>query len=166
LASLAQCLLPVADHVAAHRLKSRLALSSPFSFVRARFMIDSASPAPAIARLDEAGAHCLPTPVHQPEPAARADQPFGFPLGPVPAAPESETAIDTDPGPAFSLDSGPFFLSVLNGSTDGIKILRRDGTLEFMNANGLCLMGDRRLRADEGQVVGGAVAGGIAVFAD
>jgi signal transduction histidine kinase len=29
---------------------------------------------------------------------------------------------------------------VLNGSTDCIKILRLDGTLEFMNANGICLM--------------------------
>jgi signal transduction histidine kinase/DNA-binding response OmpR family regulator len=133
-------LLPVADHVTAHRLKNRLALSSPFFFVRARFMTDSASPDPAIARLDETGAHCLPAPVHQPDPAARADKPFGFPLGPVPAAPEPETALDTDPVPVFSLDSGPFFLSVLNGSTDCIKILRRDGTLEFMNANGIRLM--------------------------
>ena len=103
-------------------------------------MTDSASPDPAIARLDETGAHCLPTPVHQSGPAARADKPFGFPPGPAPAAPEPETALDTDPGPAFSLDSGPFFLSVLNGSTDCIKILRRDGTLEFMNANGIRLM--------------------------
>ncbi|MDN7183738.1 response regulator [Caballeronia sp. SEWSISQ10-4 2] len=103
-------------------------------------MTDSASPDPAIARLDEAGAHCLPTPVREPDPAAHANQPFGFPLGPVPVASEPETAIDTDPGPVFSHDSGPFFLSVLNGSTDCIKILRCDGTLEFMNANGLCLM--------------------------
>jgi signal transduction histidine kinase len=133
-------LLPVADHVTAHWLKNRLALSSPFSFVRARFMTDSASPDPAVARLDETGVHCLPRPLHQPEPVARADKPFGFPLGPAPVAPEPETAINTDPGPTFPLDSGPFFLSVLNGSTDCIKILRRDGTLEFMNVYGICLM--------------------------
>ena len=103
-------------------------------------MTDSASPDPAVARLDEAGAQCLPTPVREPDAAARADKPFGFPLGPVSPGSEPETAIDTDPKPTFSYDSGPFFLSVLNGSTDCIKILRRDGTLEFMNTNGLCLM--------------------------
>jgi len=108
-------------------------------------MTDSASPDPVIARLDDTGAYCFPTPVQQPEPAARADKPFGF-HGAVPAAsePESAPAADTNNNPgknlALSLDSGEFFLSVLNGSTDCIKILRRDGTLEFMNANGICLM--------------------------
>jgi PAS domain S-box-containing protein len=108
-------------------------------------MTDSASPDPVIARLDDTGAYCFPTPVQQPEPAARADKPFGF-HGAVPAVsePESTPAADTngnsDNNPALSLDSGEFFRSVLNGSTDCIKILRRDGTLEFMNANGICLM--------------------------
>jgi signal transduction histidine kinase/DNA-binding response OmpR family regulator len=100
----------------------------------ARFMTDPVSPDPAIARLDDTGAHCFPTP----EPVARTDIPFGFPLGPQPAEPESVLDADTDNTPAP--DSDPFFLSVLNGSTDCIKILKPDGTLEFMNANGICLM--------------------------
>ncbi len=110
-------------------------------------MTDPASSEPAIARLDDTGAHCLPTPAQQPEPehpepVARADIPFGFPLGPQPTEPETgsidglASGVTTDTAP----DSGPFFLSVLNGSKDCIKILRRDGTLEFMNANGICLM--------------------------
>ena len=106
-------------------------------------MTDSASPDPVIARLDDTGAYSIPTPVEQPEPAAPADKPFGF-HGAIPAVPEPESAPasghQSDNDAAFSLDSGGFFLSVLNGSTDCIKILRLDGTLEFMNANGICLM--------------------------
>jgi signal transduction histidine kinase/DNA-binding response OmpR family regulator len=98
-------------------------------------MTDPVSPDPAIARLDDTGAHCLPTPV----PVARADIPFGFPLGPQPEE-QPEVARDTNPINAPVPDSDPFFLSVLNGSTDCIKILKPDGTLEFMNANGICLM--------------------------
>jgi signal transduction histidine kinase/response regulator RpfG family c-di-GMP phosphodiesterase len=105
-------------------------------------MTDSASPDPAIARLDDTGAYSIPAPVHQPDPVAPADKPFGF-HGAIPVAPEPENAL-ADPQPdntlAFSLDTGGFFLSVLNGSTDCIKVLRLDGTLEFMNANGICLM--------------------------
>ena len=107
-------------------------------------MTDSASFDPAIARrLDDAGADCFPTPVQPPDPATPVDKPFGF-HGAMPAASEPENGPDSDippdNTPAISLDSGEFFLSVLNGSTDCIKILRRDGTLEFMNVNGLCLM--------------------------
>jgi signal transduction histidine kinase/CheY-like chemotaxis protein len=105
-------------------------------------MTDQDSPDPAIARLDDTGAHCLPTPAQQPDPVARADKSFGFPLGPQPSEPEpgsagEPTSVSTT---HTAPDSGPFFLSVLNGSTDCIQILRRDGTLEFMNANGVCLM--------------------------
>ena len=147
---LAQCLLATSDHVAAHRLEKYFALSSPFS-LQCRFMTDSASPDPVIARLDDTGAYSIPAPVQQPDPATPADKPFGF-HGAIPAVaePESPPATDdqsdghsdrqSDERPAFSLDSGGFFLSVLNGSTDCIKILRLDGTLEFMNANGICLM--------------------------
>jgi signal transduction histidine kinase/CheY-like chemotaxis protein len=99
-------------------------------------MTDPVTPDPAISRLDDSGAHCFPTP----EPVARADIPFGFPLGPQPSEPEkgsiTDPALDATPAP----DSDPFFLSVLNGSTDCIKIVKPDGTLEFMNANGICLM--------------------------
>ncbi|CAN7729710.1 response regulator [Caballeronia sp. LjRoot34] len=102
-------------------------------------MTDSASPDPAIARLDDTGAYSIPAPVQQPEPEAPADKPFGF-HGAIPAAPEPATDHLSDNNAAFSGDSGGFFLSVLNGSTDCIKILRLDGTLEFMNANGICLM--------------------------
>ena len=106
-------------------------------------MTDSASPDPVIARLDDTGAYSIPAPVQQPDPVAPADKPFGF-HGAIPAAPEPESVPATDgqsdDKPAFTLDSGGFFLSVLNGSTDCIKILRRDGTLEFMNAYGICLM--------------------------
>ncbi|KQR76470.1 hypothetical protein ASG35_15575 [Burkholderia sp. Leaf177] len=103
-----------------------------------RFMTDPVNPDPAIARLDDTGAQCFPTP----EPAARADIPFGFPLGPQPAEPEPAPNTDLGNAPAHQTahDSDPFFLSVLNGSTDCIKILKPDGTLEFMNANGICLM--------------------------
>ncbi|WP_051888713.1 response regulator [Caballeronia sordidicola] len=106
-------------------------------------MTDSASPDPVIARLDDTGAYSIPAPLQQPDPATPADKPFGF-HGAIPAAPEPEsppaTDRQSDEKPAFSLDTGGFFLSVLNGSTDCIKILRLDGTLEFMNANGICLM--------------------------
>lgn len=101
-------------------------------------MTDPVSPDPAIARLDETGAHCLPKPAGQTEPAARADIPFGFPLGPQPSEPEAGPTSATPPDAVP--DSNPFFLSVLNGSTDCIKVLKPDGTLEFMNANGICLM--------------------------
>ncbi|CAN7219786.1 response regulator [Caballeronia sp. LjRoot29] len=114
-------------------------------------MTDSASPDPVIARLDDTGAYSVPAPVQQPDPLMPADKPFGFhgaiPAAPEPASepasePESAPATDHQPDntPPLSLDSGGFFLSVLNGSTDCIKILRLDGTLEFMNANGICLM--------------------------
>ena len=105
-------------------------------------MTDSASSDPAIARLDDTGAHCFPTPAQQPEPVARADKPFGFPLGLQPSEPETGAISDstTDSITDSVSDSDPFFLSVLNGSTDCIKVLRYDGTLEFMNANGICLM--------------------------
>jgi signal transduction histidine kinase/DNA-binding response OmpR family regulator len=108
-------------------------------------MTDPASSEPAIARLDDTGAHCLPTPAQQPEPeqpepVARADIPFGFPLGPQPTEPGSVDDLASGATTDTAPHSGPFFLSVLNGSTDCIKILRRDGTLEFMNANGICLM--------------------------
>jgi signal transduction histidine kinase/DNA-binding response OmpR family regulator len=99
-------------------------------------MTDPVTPDPALARLDDSGAHCFPTP----DPVARADIPFGFPLGPQPAEPEKGTIADEAVNAAPTPDSDPFFLSVLNGSTDCIKILRPDGTLEFMNANGICLM--------------------------
>jgi signal transduction histidine kinase/DNA-binding response OmpR family regulator len=135
-------LLSSTDHVAAHRLEKRIALSSPFS-LQCGFMTDPASPDPVIARLDDTGAYSIPAAVPQPDPVAPADKPFGF-HGAIPAAPQLESAPATDcqssDKPAFSLDSGGFFLSVLNGSTDCIEILRLDGTLEFMNANGICLM--------------------------
>ena len=109
-------------------------------------MTDSASPDPVIARLDDTGAYCVPTPLKQtkqPDPVTPADKPFGF-HGAIPPAPDPESTPATDrqsdEKPVFSPDSGGFFLSVLNGSTDCIKILRLDGTLEFMNANGICLM--------------------------
>jgi signal transduction histidine kinase/DNA-binding response OmpR family regulator len=117
-------------------------------------MTDQASSDPAIARLDETGAHGLPIPAQPPEPVARADKPFGFPLGPQPAeevrpepgsASEATSGFNSDPACSdaasdLAPDSNPFFLSVLNGSTDCIEIIRPDGTLEFMNANGICLM--------------------------
>ena len=106
----------------------------PFPLACARFMTDPVSSDSAIARLDDTGAHCFPAP----EPTARADVPFGFPLGPQPAEPEP--GVTTAPALDAAPNSDPFFLSVLNGSTDCIKIVKPDGTLEFMNANGICLM--------------------------
>lgn len=130
-------------------------------------MTDSASPDPVIARLDDTGAYSIPAPVQQPDPAALADKPFGF-HGAIAAEQEltSPPATDTAPDnkPALSLDSGGFFLSVLNGSTDCIKILRLDGTLEFMNANGICLMEIDDFAPLKGKS-GVPVAGGIAASA-
>jgi PAS domain S-box-containing protein len=89
-------------------------------------MTDSSNPEPAMARLDADSLSYSPT--QAPDEAAFAV-----------LEPTANTSVRPSPGSPADPAFDAFFRSMLNGSTDCIEILRRDGTLDSINPRGLHL---------------------------